>query len=64
MHIMKKAYIAPVSSTFELQCDGMLALSLQNNGGDDRLGNGDFNTETGDYEFCSSKKGIWEDTEW
>lgn len=58
---MKKTYIVPASQSFEMQCDGMLALSLQNTGGD-KLNSGDFG-EDGGFEYNTSKKGYW-DAEW
>lgn len=61
MHIMKKAYIVPASQSLEVECGGMLALSLNNNGGEN-LGANDFG-EDGDFEYNTSKKGTW-DTEW
>ena len=62
---MKKVYIAPIVATYEICTDGMLALSMINNGGNGAqdLGSGDFG-EGGDFEICTNKKeGYW-DTEW
>ena len=58
---MKKIYMAPVSQSIEVRCDGMLALSLTDNGGSS-LGSGDVG-ESGDFEICSEGKEYW-DTEW
>ena len=62
---MKKVYIAPIVATYKICTDGMLALSMINNGGNGAqdLGSGDFG-EGGDFEICTNKKeGYW-DTEW
>lgn len=53
--------MAPVSQSIEVRCDGMLALSLTDNGGSS-LGSGDVG-ESGDFEICSEGKEYW-DTEW
>ncbi len=58
---MKKIYMAPVSQSIEVRCDGMLALSLTDNGGSS-LGSGDVG-EGGNFEICSEEKEYW-DTEW
>ena len=58
---MKKIYMAPVSQSIEVRCDGMLALSLTDNGGNS-IGSGDVG-ENGDFEICSDKKDYW-DEEW
>ena len=62
---MKKVYIAPPVATYEICTDGMLALSMINNGGNggQDLGSEDFG-EKGDFEICTNKKeGYWE-SEW
>ncbi|MGM9688556.1 MAG: hypothetical protein ACI3YD_05845 [Alloprevotella sp.] len=56
---MKKIYMAPVSQSIEVRCDGMLALSCTD---DTTLGSGDVG-ESGDFEICSEGKEYW-DTEW
>ena len=53
--------MAPVSQSIEVRCDGMLALSLTDNGGSS-IGSGDVG-ESGDFEICSDKKDYW-DEEW
>ena len=61
---MKKIYIAPASQSFEVQCSDMLALSLNNSGGNEggSLGSGDF--DGGDFEYNAPKKGYWDNGEW
>lgn len=53
--------MAPVSQSIEVRCDGMLALSLTDNGGNS-ISSGDVG-EGGDFEICSDKKDYW-DEEW
>lgn len=58
---MKKTYIVPAVQLFEVGTIEMLALSLNDNGGTSLKGE-DFG-ESGDFEYCSDKKGYWEE-EW
>lgn len=59
---MKKAYITPAIHIIDVQGSEILALSYTDNGGN-AIG-GEDTGEDGDFEVCTSKKGIWGDTEW
>ena len=55
---MKKTYMAPAVERYEVNATQMLALSLENNGGE-QLDGSDFET-SGDYEICSERKDPWQ----
>lgn len=57
---MKKAYITPAIHIVDVQGSEILALSYTNNG-DNPIGQDKI--DSGEFEVCTSKKGIW-DTEW
>lgn len=50
--------MAPAVERYEVNATQMLALSLENNGGE-QLGGSDFG-ESGDYEICSERKDPWQ----
>lgn len=62
---MKKAYMAPKSAVYEICTNGMLALSLIDNGGGngEDLGSTDFESG-GDFEICTNKKDEYWNKEW
>lgn len=50
--------MAPVSQSIEVRCDGMLALSYTDNGGNS-VTQEDINN--GKFEICSDRKNSWND---